>query len=505
MTNFLKNTSTDQTNKNFLDWKTLRRANRHLDTPFQIKLDESDEPLVCEEVVRIVPGKRLVVFATWKNQLVVAKLFYDPAKAAKHCEREMKGIEALVASNIPTPALLFQGTLEKNRIYVLIFEKIMNANNLDDVWQQKQLRPQLEPFMHALVYELATQHVHGIVQHDFHLKNFLICNLTPPPFDEINVMDWLNENQLYILDGANIDKHEGVLPKEKSLEHLALFFAQLDVNTESLQKKLFQLYAHARGWTLSKSDIELFRKAKRHWIDKRWKRYEKKILRECTAFKQIKSFISSIMIDRNYYSPEFIKYLSDPESLFQQKDTQILKKGNSSTVAKVKIGNQFFVLKRYNIKDTWHYIRRAFRMTRAENAWKLGLLLQLFGIPTPKPIAFMDTGFFGFKGVSYLLMEYIDAPHIGNYLADCSTEQLTSTVAQVMVLLTNLAKLRLTHGDLKMTNILISKEGPLLIDLDGMVLHQSIHSLERSFKKEFQRLLENWEHQPFVKAAFDQL
>lgn len=490
---------------NLIDWKKLQTDGRFLETPFQLIFEETGETLTCEEIIRIVPGKRLVAFSTWKEQLVVAKLFYDPSKAKTHSEREVEGIDALLMSNIPTPNLLFQGTTLQGRVHVLIFERILNSINLDEGWNQPGLRSQLTPYMHALVYELATQHVHGIIQHDFHLKNFLIRNLTPPPFDETNTMDWLLENQIFLLDGANIDKHEGVLPKEKSLEHLALFFAQLDVNTEELQKELFQLYSHARGWALTKTDIEIFRKAKKNCLYKRWKRYEKKIMRDCTLFAKFSTYSSEMMIDRQYLNKELIQFLKNPDNLFSHSETTILKDGNSATVAKVYILDKFYILKRYNIKSSWHGVKRMLRDTRAAHSWKLGQLIRLFGIPTAKPIAFIEKRIFGLRGTSYLLTEYIDAPHIGDYFCHCNPEQIQQTVKNLMVILTNLAKLRVTHGDLKMTNILITKEGPVLIDLDGMVYHHSNFTLEHSFRKEFQRLLDNWEHQPIIKTAFDQI
>ena len=72
----------------------------------------------------------------------------------------------------------------------------------------------------------------------------------------------------------------------------------------------------------------------------------------------------------------------------------------------------------------------------------------------------------------------------------------------VINLLANLTELNITHGDLKMTNILIANERPVLIDLDGMKEHHFGFLLHLSLKKEIARFMRNWENQPPVYQLF---
>lgn len=467
--------------------KILKKADRNIAVPFELALYEHDKPLYCDKVIRIIPGKRLVAFGKWDGKPVVAKLFFEWNKAKKHLHRDVCGIETLIATNIPTPKLFFQGTDKSKRIHVLLFDRIVDSCSLDLLWQEKNDISELTPLMRAVIVELATQHVLGVVQHDLHLKNFLVTSKT-----------------IYTLDGGSIEQCEGPLSKKDSLEHLGLFFAQLGAGTEALRKELFDIYTQSRGWIVRPADIELLQQSTKKWNALRWQRYQKKIMRDCTAYGRIEKLNSLSMFDREYYSENFKKLLDNPDVFFTRSDTQVLKAGRSSTVVKVKIDNRVIVIKRYNIKNMLHGARRCFRATRAIGSWNLAHHLRLMGVPTAKPIAFIEKRFLGLRHKSYFIMEYIEGPHAGQYFSRYNADDATFTdvAKRILVLLNQLAELHMTHGDLKMTNILIDQERPVLIDLDGMQQHQNISGFKRAFKKEMQRFMRNWESFPSVNEMF---
>jgi len=470
-----------------ITWDELKQADRNLSVPFQLILTGNDEPVICEEIVRILPGKRLVAFGFWGKKVVVVKLFFERGSAKRHLKREVEGVETLLASAIPTPKLLWQGASQKNKIQVLLFERISEADNLDTIWQDKKSPDEAIHLMQAIIIELATQHVMGVVQNDLHLKNFLVT-----------------EKHIYTLDGGSITNVEGILSKEESLDHLALFFAQLGVGTEELQEALFQTYIKSRSWIIKPADIEFLRKATRKWIEKRWNRYEKKLQRNSTTFARKKTLKTLTMYDRDYQSAELFHLLQDPEAIFQDKNTQLLKAGRTSTVAKISIDQRDYVIKRYNVKNAWHWLRRCLRPSRAATSWVLSQRLRLFAVPTPKPVAFIEKRFLNLRGTSYFIMEYTDGPHVGEYFANYRGEnqQLVDVAKNIIRLFVNLAKLRLTHGDLKMTNILIEDNRPMIIDLDGMVEHRTQLGLRMAFKKEMRRFMKNWDNLPSVKEMF---
>ncbi|HSW68940.1 MAG TPA: lipopolysaccharide kinase InaA family protein [Gammaproteobacteria bacterium] len=482
--------NTTQTKLEEMTWNKLLHANLSTKVPFLLLLTHHDKPIFCEKIVRYIPKKRLVMFGTWNEQPVVIKLFYDSRHAKRHYEQELSGVEALLTSGVPTPRVLIYDMIFKKRAYLLVFEEMIGAKNLEDLWQEKSSPEELISVMHAVTIELATQHVLGIMQHDLHFKNFL-----------------LKGNQIYTLDGASIENFHELLSKKVSLDHLALFFSQLGVGTESLQQNLFQIYAKARGWLVKRADTQFLYASIKKWNEERKKKYQEKIQRNCSAFARVSKLTSVAMYDRHYNSPTFKNFLSHPESAFAHTQLDVLKAGRSSTVVKINIDGKAVVIKRYNIKNAWHWLRRTFRRTRAAESWKLANTLRLFGISTPKPIAYVEKHFLGLKNRSYFVMEYINGLNLFDYFSeyhkgDAHFEKIAS---RVVTLIKNLAKMKLSHGDLKATNILIENDQPVLLDLDGMKEHKSQSKANRVCKKEMKRFLKNWKKQPEVKELFEKL
>lgn len=485
-TNYIKSMQTNSDNLiESISAKSLRQNDRTISQPFQLSLENNNDPLICDEVVRIISGKRIVAFGRFKNQPVVAKLFFQQHTAKKQAERDAAGVTLLQEAKIPTPKLLLQTTSSDKKIHVLLFERIFDTLSFDLTKEEKNHPEFFLQTLKTLTIELATQHVLGIVQKDLHLKNFLITDKT-----------------IYTLDGANIIQTDGILPKKQSLEHLALFFSQLGVGKEKLYESLYELYAQSRGWPLKPTDFHFLQNAAMKNTLERWQRFQKKIFRNSTAFSRNKTSSALIIYDRQYQSAELMHVLAEPEAIFQDKNTEILKAGNTATVAKIKIKNKYYVIKRYNIKNHWHFLRRSLRPTRAVTSWQLAQQLTFFGIATAKPIAFIEERIFGLRSTSYFLMEWIEGEHAGDYFAK---HKSTAVAQRIILLLTQLAKLGLTHGDLKMTNILIENHHPLLIDLDGMVEHKTISGLKRAFDKELRRFMRNWEGREEIGMLFQRL
>lgn len=465
----------------------LCAANFTFDAPFQFILADG-EVFYAEKVVRIIPKRRMVVFGEWQGKAVVAKIFFDPRRAKHHYQKEIAGVRLFQDHKIPTPELFYEGVSADKRIYVLLFDRIFDARNLEELWQEKIFLKALMPDLKSVMIELATQHVLGVLQNDLHLKNFL-----------------LTEKIVYTLDGAQVELFPKILSKQDSINNLALFLSQLGTGIERAQIELYRHYAKARGWLIKTRDVrELFRKIK-HYASLRWQRYEKKIFRECTDFSRIRHFKSNGMYDRKYAGSELTEFLNNPEMAFNHDSAKILKNGRSSTVIKVILDKRQFVIKRYNIKGIFHYLRRCFRDTRAKESWRLAQKLTLARIATAAPVAFIENKLFGLRGKSYYVMEYIPGEHIGEFFTrfQGDAEKIRLLLKRTVMLLKTLTNIGITHGDLKMSNILVNKYvQPLVIDLDGAVEHTSLASLRKSWRKEIKRFLRNFDQQPQLQTQF---
>lgn len=63
---------------------------------------------------------------------------------------------------------------------------------------------------------------------------------------------------------------------------------------------------------------------------------------------------------------------------------------------------------------------------------------------------------------------------------------------------------RISHGDMKATNILIHNSKPLLLDLDATHQHPSFTRLKPFAEKDVKRFLKNWRNIPELHAWFAQ-
>jgi tRNA A-37 threonylcarbamoyl transferase component Bud32 len=472
---------------NTWNWEELHSAKYSFSPHFRLKLADN-QSFLADEILRVLPKRRLVAFGTWQEKPVVAKLFFDPKNAQRHMEKDAAGARSLRENKIPAPALLHRSMSEDGRVCVLLFERIYHATSLGEAWRNRESIKDVMPLLRGTVVEIATQHVLGVLQHDLHLNNFLITRKT-----------------IYTLDGGQIETFPPLLSKKQSMKSLALFLAQLGVGVEACQEKLFLHYAKARGWLLKKNDIASIFFYIKTWNEKRWMRFQRKLFRNCTDFSFFKDWHTVGAYDRHYAFPEFTEFLIQPEMAFDHPSMKVLKAGRSSTVVKVTLDNKEFVIKRYNMKSIWHRLRRCFRPTRAAHSWRLAHKLSLFGVATAKPVAFIEKRFLGLRGKSYYVSEYVSSTNVSDYINNNlgNLDKIDTIVLRTAAMLKNLAKLAITHGDLKATNILIDKrEQPVLIDLDGAVENGSIVKMRLRWRKEIERFLKNFESLPPVMEKF---
>ena len=82
------------------DWEYAR----DIGLPFTLEL-VSGPPLVCREILRCLPGRRLVCRAEQGGNTLLVKLFMGQ-DADREAAEDAAGVKALMAAGIPTPALL---------------------------------------------------------------------------------------------------------------------------------------------------------------------------------------------------------------------------------------------------------------------------------------------------------------------------------------------------------------------------------------------------------------
>ena len=170
---------------------------------------------------------------------------------------------------------------------------------------------------------------------------------------------------------------------------------------------------------------------------------------------------------------------AEPRDFIEQVDMlmdsgEILKKGDAVYVSHIIWNNKNIIVKRYDHKGFIHSLRHTIKKSRARKGWLYAHFLGALNIATPRALAYIEQR----KGLlvwqSYLVTEYVEGQKLWHFLRDddITEQQKMDEIDQVVRLLDKLWKYRITHGDLKHVNILITENGPVLIDLDGMMVHR---------------------------------
>ncbi|MCL9798645.1 lipopolysaccharide kinase InaA family protein [Pseudomonas sp. AKS31] len=439
-------------------------------------------------LLRVLPGQRYVGAGVWRGRPVLAKLLVG-SKAARHFQRELEGVRLLAAQGLTTPLLLADG-LQSGEGGWLLFDFLEDAESLGDAWAKVELLPVLADEQSAVLAEalgaIGQLHGKGLWQEDLHLDNLL-----------------RHGGQLYLIDGAGIcaDTAGQPLSRQKVLENLGVFFAQLPKALEPFTEELLVYYL------LSNSEHALPLEALQKQIDKvrRWRLRDFliKVGRECTLFSVQRGAFALRAIRREEESA-MLPVLEQADALLDQ--GHLYKTGGAASVGKVQAGARTLVIKRYNIKGFAHWLKRFWRPSRAWHSWREGNRLAFLGIATPKPLAVLEKRFLWLRSRAYLVTEFLPGPDIIERFAPYveSGEAPEAELQALDLLFARLIDERISHGDFKGHNLFWQHDRWALIDLDSMCQHGSAGSFAPAYARDRARFMRNWPESSALYRIIDQ-
>jgi tRNA A-37 threonylcarbamoyl transferase component Bud32 len=468
----------------------LKNAGRTPSLQLTIALADAAGPadLQLLSLLRVLPGQRYVGAGVWRGRPVLAKLLVG-SKAARHFQRELNGVKLLAAQGLTTPLLLADGLKEGEGGW-LLFEFLEDAESLGDAWAQVEALPVLADEQSAVLAEalgaIAQLHSKGLWQQDLHLDNLL-----------------RHDGQLYLIDGAGICAETAGQPlsRQKVLENLGVFFAQLPKSLEPFTEELLVYYL------LSNAEHALPLEALQKQIDKvrawRLRDYLIKVGRECTLFA-VQRGAFALRAIRREEEAAMVPVLEQADALLDQ--GHLYKTGGAASVGKVDVAGRTLVVKRYNIKNFAHWLKRFWRPSRAWHSWREGNRLAFLGIATPKPLAVLEKRFLWLRSRAYLITEYLPGPDIIERFAPyVESGDAPETELQALdQLFARLIAERISHGDFKGHNLFWQEDRWALIDLDSMCQHGSLGSFAPAYARDRARFMRNWPQSSALYQVIDQ-
>ena len=459
-----------------------------LKTPFDFKTTDANGQVIsiqCQKILRSLPGRRLACLGHFQGQAVFVKIFIHKFRAQRHWQRESRGIQLLLENNIRVPALLFAGIEKDGPGRVLVQELIEHPVNILEEWGKNS--QDAFKYIEKIISVTVKMHQAGISQQDIHPDNFLLTG-----------------DASYCIDTAMLTTSDKPLTADESVKNVALFAAQFPSIDHETEKKIWQQYCQLRDESWYEKYLSSYMN---EIINSRQYRAEKllhKIYRSSSNYIFHKAFKKRFCIKKLWYQYYSGGQLTIPESFFSKNNIEYLKQGGSSTVIKTGEPDKQIVIKRYNIKNTFHALKRAFRRTRASRSWSMGHLLQTYGINTPAPVAFIEHKLGPIMNVSYFICEYVPGPNLVEYFSDNKplTDEQKIIADKAVLMLEKLAKAGVYHSDMKATNLVVNNGELWLLDLDGMCWFQVSKKSAKYHQKDIKRFLRNWADDTPVSEYF---
>ncbi|BCQ58905.1 serine/threonine protein kinase [Pseudomonas sp. Boi14] len=424
----------------------------------------------------------------WRGRPVLAKLLVG-SKAARHFQRELQGVRLLAEQGLTTPLLLADG-LQEGEGGWLLFELLQGAQSLGDAWKQVEALPVLADEQAEVLAEalgaIGQLHAKGLWQSDLHLDNLL-----------------RHDGRLYLIDGAGICVEEAGKPlsRQKVLENLGVFFAQLPKSLEPFTEELLVHYL------LSNAEHALPLEALQKQVNKvrgwRLRDFLNKVGRECTLFS-VQRGPFALRAIRREEEAAMLPVLEQADALLDQ--GHLYKTGGAASVGRVEVAGRPLVIKRYNIKGFAHWLKRFWRPSRAWHSWREGNRLAFLGIATPKPLALLERRFLWLRRSAYLVTEHLPGPDIIERFAPFvdSGQAPEPELLALDQLFAELIKERISHGDFKGHNLFWQEGRWALIDLDSMCQHSSLSSFAPAYARDRARFMRNWPQDSNLYQVIDQ-
>lgn len=403
-------------------------------------------------ILRDVPGKRCVYEALWNNRKVIAKVFQNSPGASRRLRKEWQGMQELVCRKINTPEPFFYGTTEQDQ-QVIVSEQIADSATAIEIYQRDLGKAGRFNLLRSIIKELAALNSKGVFQKDVHLGNFLV-----------------SDKRVFALDAGTMVFYPGPLPRDKSLKQLAEILCFLHDNTSLIE--LCREYASVRNRQFSREDETAVRKYMDAYLKRVMRKGLKKSLRTSKRCVRLKGRGYVGIFDRRFCEKTEPTQFIDKTGELMDAGT-ILKNGNTCYVSRINYCGMDLVVKRYNHKGFFHSLRHSLKGSRARRCWLHGHRLDMLQIATPKVLGLIERRKGPLILESYIVTEYVQGQKLNEILKDknISREKRGQLKRLLSELITKLHRKKITHGDLKHNNILITDTTACVTDLDGMKVH----------------------------------
>ena len=414
----------------------------------------------------------------------IKNLFHSPA------EREWDVAHKITKKDVPTFTPLAVG---KFRRFGLLKKNYLISKSIDGAKPLKEYLPDCYPdqaggdapekrsVIEGLAQFVKDLHQKGIFHQDFHSGNILIGK------------DDKGKVHFYLMDLHRV-KLQSTLTDRQRIQNLASLNTGLNQTTQKTERLRF-LKAYFKGDGKEEANYPRFARLIEATTDKMmkkmWHKRDKRCMKNNKYFVPFKSDTCKGSINRDFYSPELLDLLHNPDRAFTEPRSIVIKDSNttSSCFIPLKTAGKKVELhiKRYNYQNIFYALKNLFRTSRGKRVWKVANCWVLRNIPTPLPVAFLEQRKGRLLMKSFFITQKIDQslPLISLFQKGTtnSPDEIfkirNELLQQGAHILRKMHERGVCHGDLKASNILVQKkagqkEKLYLVDLDSARVKKSV-------------------------------
>lgn len=269
--------------------------------------------------------------------------------------------------------------------------------------------------------------------------------------------------------------------------------ATLDTQTTAQAARVSQSRTHLEKW--AKAEVRELESGTLASNLDFWRGYDRRCLENNRQFKRVAAPGVVGHAVRDFPAETLRQLLADPDAAFRDPAAKVLKQSKSVTVVEVTLpladGPRPVIVKRLAVTrwtDPWVSL---FRRPPALRAYLMGHTLRGRLLPTPRPLAVLHRRRFGLLREGYVVTEKVPAAtELTDFVRGLATQSRRDVRAILRPLVDDLARLvallhqrRLSHRDLKASNVLVSEEEGrrrlTLIDLVGVTTHRHVSRSRR--------------------------
>lgn len=461
---------------------------KQYEPPFEIEAsiaDGNSEIISCTKFLRGKPDHNVTCIGKYQGRAAVIKVFFNQVSAQKEWEQESNGTHLLIGNNLYSPKLSLAGKDRKGPGHFIVLETRSEPVTFKDLIRSEP--DSTDDHIFKIISFIAKMHQSGIYFLELQTDNFL-----------------MEQDEAYCINTDSVKKNNAPLADSESIKNIALFVAHLGNNVIHSEKNIWQEYCRLRGDEWGENCYSEYEKEIENIRINLAETLLRKLYKNGPEYIFDKNFKKHFSISKLWFVNDKKGKLNNLEKLFSGKNINYLKQGGSSTVIKIKLNNKNIIIKRYNIKNIVHGLKRAFRRTRASRSWAMGHLLNFYGIPTPEPIAFFENRVGPIRRTSYFICEHIEGPSLLEYFSDENSlnNEQKNIANQVISIFRNLKKSGIYHSDMKATNLIVHQNKVYLFDLDGASWFQDSNRALPHHKKDISRFLRNWKKESEVYKYF---